>query len=65
MKKEGLRSRTMKKSRQTTNSNHSFSIYENVLNQEFAATAPHQVWMSDITYIPTHEGWVYLASIMD
>jgi len=36
-----------------------------VLNQQFTAQAPNQVWMADITYVPTDEGWLYVASIMD
>uniref|UniRef100_UPI0035B4FEF6 DDE-type integrase/transposase/recombinase n=1 Tax=Paenibacillus tyrfis TaxID=1501230 RepID=UPI0035B4FEF6 len=35
------------------------------MNQQFQATAPNQVWMTDITYVPTDEGWLYLASVMD
>ncbi|WP_025849129.1 IS3 family transposase, partial [Brevibacillus agri] len=40
-------------------------VAENVLNQTFTANAPGKVWMTDITYIPTDEGWLYLASVMD
>lgn len=65
MKELGLRSRTVKKYKATTNSNHSLPVHENKLNQQFVAEAPNQVWMADITYIPTDEGWLYLASIMD
>lgn len=65
MKELGLRSRTVKKYKATTNSNHSLPVHENKLNQQFVAQAPNQVWMADITYIPTDEGWLYLASIMD
>ncbi|GAX91121.1 transposase [Effusibacillus lacus] len=65
MKELGLRSRTVKKYKATTNSNHSLPVQENKLNQQFVAEAPNQVWMADITYIPTDEGWLYLASIMD
>lgn len=36
-----------------------------MLNQEFVAERPNQVWMSDITYVPTGEGWMYLANVMD
>jgi putative transposase len=65
MKELGLRSRTVKKYKATTNSNHSLPVQENKLNQQFEAQAPNQVWMADITYVPTDEGWLYLASIMD
>lgn len=50
---------------QTTDSNHSNSIYPNELNQEFEVEAPNQVWATDITYIHTGEGFLYLNPIMD
>ncbi|MEJ9207361.1 IS3 family transposase, partial [Paenibacillus larvae] len=53
MKELGLRSRTVKKYKATTNSKHNLPVAENVLNQSFAAEKPNQVWMADITYIPT------------
>jgi putative transposase len=65
MKEEGLRSKTVKKYKATTNSKHSLPVYENTLNQEFNVDKPNKVWVSDITYIPTSEGWLYLASVMD
>lgn len=65
MKELGLRSRTVKKYKATTNSKHNLPVAENVLNQSFAAEKPNQVWMADITYIPTDEGWLYLASLED
>ena len=48
----------------TTDSNHNLSIYPNLLNRQFNVEGPNQVWVSDITYIWTLEGWVYLSSIM-
>ncbi len=65
MKQEGIRSRTVRKYKPTTNSNHSLPVHENVLEQNFSADAPNQKWVTDITYIPTREGWLYLASVMD
>ena len=65
MKELGLKSRTVKKYKATTNSNHQLPVQENVLNQQFTAEAPNQVWTADITYVPTDEGWLYLASILD
>ncbi|WP_094194707.1 IS3 family transposase [Bacillus thuringiensis] len=65
MQQEGLRSITVRKYKATTNSNHPYNVYANLLDQNFVANKPNQVWMSDITYIHTDEGWVYLASIMD
>jgi putative transposase len=49
----------------TTDSKHSFKISPNILNRNFKVTEPGQVWVSDITYIPTKEGWLYLTIIMD
>uniref|UniRef100_UPI0035B54F2B IS3 family transposase n=1 Tax=Peribacillus tepidiphilus TaxID=2652445 RepID=UPI0035B54F2B len=65
MKEEGLRSKTIKKYKATTNSKHSLPVFENKLNQEFKVDQPNKVWVDDITYIPTAEGWLYLASVMD
>jgi putative transposase len=65
MKALGLKSRTVKKYKATTNSKHNLPVAENVLNQQFTAKAPNAVWMTDITYISTDEGWLYLASVMD
>lgn len=50
---------------QTTDSNHDLPIAENILEQNFTATAPNQRWVGDITYISTAEGWLYLAFILD
>lgn len=49
----------------TTDSNHDLPVAPNIVNQDFKASQPGQVWVTDITYIPTHEGWVYLAGIKD
>lgn len=50
---------------QTTDSNHDQPVFENILNQEFTAALPNQKWVCDITYIPTGEGWLYLAAVLD
>ncbi len=65
MQELGLKSRTVRKYKATTNSRHNLPVHDNVLNQQFTAQAPNQVWMADITYVPTDEGWLYVASIMD
>ncbi|AZB44412.1 IS3 family transposase [Bacillus sp. FJAT-42376] len=65
MKAQGLRSKTVKKHKATTNSKHRLPIYPNLLNQQFQVDHPKQVWVADITYIWTREGWVYLATVMD
>jgi putative transposase len=59
------RSRTVKKYKATTNSKHNMPVQDNVLNREFTASKPNEKWVTDITYIATSEGWLYLASVMD
>ncbi|OKW72272.1 hypothetical protein AWP82_06040 [Escherichia coli] len=56
-----LRCKQKRKFRATTNSNHNLSVAPNLLNQTFAPTAPNQVWVADLTYVATQEGWLYLA----
>ena len=56
----------MKKSyRCTTDSDHEHPIAPNLLNRQFTADAPDQAWVSDLTYIPTAEGWLYLVVVID
>ena len=61
----GIRSKVIKKYRATTNSKHNYPRSPNLLGRMFSAYRPNQKMVSDITYIPTDEGWLYLASIMD
>ena len=49
----------------TTDSNHKLPVAPNRLNQQFSADRPDQIWLTDITYIPTAEGWLYLAVVLD
>ena len=49
----------------TTQSNHLLPIAKNVLNREFTVTAPNNVWVADITYLWTNEGWLYLSAVLD
>jgi len=65
MKENGMKSKVVKKYKATTNSNHNLPVAENILNREFDAEKPNQKWVSDITYIATGEGWLYLAGIVD
>ncbi|MCL6625068.1 MAG: IS3 family transposase [Alicyclobacillus shizuokensis] len=65
MREHGLRSRVVRKYKATTDSNHAYPVHDNRLNQSFEAERPNQIWMADITYVPTEEGWLYVASIMD
>jgi putative transposase len=58
-------SKRRKKFPRTTNSQHDYPVAPNRLNREFEATRPNEKWLADITYIPTAEGWLYLAVVMD
>lgn len=65
MRELGLRSIVKKKFRITTNSEHKFTIAKNHLNREFITDTSNQVWVSDITYLRSKEGWSYLTTIID
>ena len=65
MKAAGLKVRCKRKFRITTNSKHRHPVAENLLNREFTANQPNQKWVTHITYLPTHKGWIYLAVVMD
>ena len=65
MRENGWRSKVVKKYKVTTNSNHKLPVAENLLNRDFTASRPNQKWLSDITYVPTNQGWLYVACIMD
>ncbi len=62
MNEEGMKACTVKKHKAPTNSKHNHPVQENVLNQHVTVTKPNEGWVADITYIPTDEGWLYLAS---
>jgi len=66
MKQLNIRAKTKKKFvPKTTDSTHQQPLAENLLDRQFAASRPNRKWVVDITYIPTDEGWLYLAGIMD
>ncbi|MFC1858064.1 IS3 family transposase [Thermodesulfobacteriota bacterium] len=65
MKAAGLRSIVRRKFRPTTDSKHSHPIAANLLQRDFSASAPNTVWVSDITYIATERGWLYLTVFID
>jgi putative transposase len=65
LRRQGLRAKAARKFKATTNSNHSLPVAENLLQQDFTAQRPDQVWVGDITYIGTDEGWLYLAVVLD
>ena len=64
-RKHGIRCKQRKKFKATTDSKHRIPVASNLLGQNFAVSMPNQVWVADITYIPTEEGWLYLAGIKD
>ena len=66
MRRAGLRGlAALPRRTRTTDSRHSYPIAPNRLGRNFQAAAPGQVWLADLTYIPTGEGWLYLAGILD
>lgn len=65
MRENGIRPKTRRKFKVTTDSKHNKPIHENHLARQFSAPTPNQRWVSDITYIPTVEGWLYLTVVMD
>lgn len=64
-KKLGIRCKQVKKFKATTDSTHSLPVAPNLLEQNFTATAPNEIRVSDLTYIPTEEGWLYCAAHKD
>jgi len=65
MKENNIYAKTKKRFKATTNSKHNYPVAPNLLEQNFIAIAPNSIWVSDITYIRTKEGWLYLAAILD
>ncbi len=64
-KKLGLRCQQIRRFTTTTDSTHALPVAENVLAQTFATRRPNEAWVTDITYVPTVEGWLYLAGVKD
>lgn len=65
MLKAGITVKRTKRFKVTTNSQHKYPVAPNLLNRQFDVDCPNKVWASDITYVWTKEGWLYLATIMD
>ena len=65
MRQAGIRARGRCRRRYTTQSQHAYPVVPNRLNQQFEVSAPNRVWVTDITYVATDEGWVYLALVLD
>ena len=64
MHRHGIRVRAKRRFRVTTDSKHAFPLAPNLLDRQFTASGPNKVWLADITYIPTGEGWLYLAVVL-
>jgi putative transposase len=65
MKKHGIRAKTKRKFKATTDSKHNLPVAPNLLKRNFSPANPNEVWASDITYVWTKEGWLFLAVIVD
>lgn len=65
MRLQGICVRPKRRFKRTTDSNHPFPIAQNLLERNFMAKEPDTAWVADITYIPTLQGWLYLAVIID
>jgi transposase InsO family protein len=64
-RKLGIRCKQKRRFKATTDSKHTLPVAENILGQQFMVTTPNKVWVSDITYVPTDEGWLYIAGHKD
>jgi transposase InsO family protein len=65
MAEQGLIAKAHRKTRATTNSNHDHPVAPNLLDRQFDVKQPNKVWVMDITYLATNEGWLYLAIVLD
>lgn len=65
MRENGIRARHKRRYKATTDSKHALPVADNLLDRAFTPAAPNQVWASDITYLWTDEGWLYLAIVLD
>ena len=65
MREQGLRARSKRRFQRTTDSDHGLPVAPNVLARQFAVATPNTAWVSDITYLWTREGWLYLIVILD
>ena len=65
MQQHGMRARSKRRFRITTDSRHGLPVAPNLLDRNFTAAMPNQIWAGDVTYIPTDEGWMYLSVVID
>jgi putative transposase len=65
MSDNGIRAKTCRRFVRTTDSRHGLAVADNLLGRDFAPRGPNLAWVADITYIPTADGWLYLAAVED
>jgi transposase InsO family protein len=65
MREHGIRAKAPRRFVRTTDSNHRLPVAENLLARDFAPSGPNESWCADLTYVPTREGWLYLAVVED
>ena len=65
MRTHGIKAKTVRRFVRTTDSRHGLPVADNLLGRDFAPAGPNRAWSADITYIPTAEGWLYLAVVLD
>ena len=65
MRNKGIKARIKRKYKVTTDSNHDYPVAPNIVNRQFNVDSPNKIWVSDITYIWTNEGWLYLCIVLD
>jgi len=65
MSENGIQARRTRRFCRTTDSRHGLPVAENILDRRFAVEAPDRAWVTDITYVPTGEGWLYVAVVLD
>ena len=65
MQENGITAKVKRRFKLTTQSGHNLPVHQNLLNRDFAVDRPNRVWLGDITYIRTEEGWLFLAALLD
>jgi putative transposase len=65
MREHDIRVTQKRRYKVTTDSRHAFPVAENLLDRKFDVKTPNQVWSADVTFIPTRQGWLYLAVVLD
>jgi hypothetical protein len=65
MRGMGLSARRKRRFRRTTDSTHAFPVAPNLLQRNFKAVGPDRIWLADLTYVWTDDGWLYLAAVLD